>query len=777
MNTLVVVIVSAVILGVVFWKADGPLAVILAIAYLLRLAVMYADYYHLVGIPFSGVDTEYFHRFTLAYMHDDGPPLTNYTYVLALFYTVFGENGRFMAQFVNVLLSFGALLMLYAALRRLEMPEKKRWLAVSVLAFMLSVVSLSGILLRESWILFFTTVTLFFFIRWHQRGGVANAFGCLAAVLAAMVMHAGGVGIYLVCVVSLLVCRTWKKDGVWQYLATIGVIILSVVFLYEFPSILLEKFARAISGLTSIKSGVAASATATASAVVDAPPTISGSTYLLWMKDLSTSVKLLLSPIKMFYLIFSPLPTDWRNLTDALVFFADSLVFLVLVIHVFRRPLKGKEFQLKRIFIYMFLVMTFLFSMGTSNAGTAVRHRAKFLPVLLLSACMVPYATKEKRKFFFVTTLPRSLHFFNGQYELLRTDFDITAVSSLQEELQEFGESHGVKTHCIPMKRDISLFQDFRGLVLFIRYFRKERPYIVHGNTPKGSLLSMLAAWATFVPVRIYMCHGLRYQGCSGFKRRLLMMTERVTCFCATDVICVSKGMATVLHDDRITRKQPVVVWNGSVRGIDIERFDPDRPFDRPGLMHQFSIEPGNRVLTFVGRMVHDKGVDELVEAFTAIHAAHPETRLLLVGRIKEEGTPLSDKTLQALESNPAIIAAGFQTNIPEILSITDIFVFPSYREGFGLSLMEAGAMGVPSVTTDIIGCNEVVEDGKTGILIPPRSAEAIADAVKRLLDNPELYSDMRANCRQAIISRYEQKELWKQYREFYLGKLNQTDL
>lgn len=784
MNIVVVIVISAVILGLVFKKTDRPLAVIFTMAYLLRLLVMYADYYHLFGIPFSGTDTEYFHRFTLAYMHEDGPPLTKYTYVLAFFYTVFGDSGRFMAQFFNVLLSFGALVVLYRTLRMLDIAEKKRWIVVSVLAFMPVLLCLSGILLRESWILFFLTTALCFFVRWYQRGGVANAFVCIAAVLAAMEMHAGCVGMYLVFVVSMLVCRTWKKDGAWQYVATIGVIILSVLFLYAFPSILLEKFARSFAALAGIKSGVAATATATAEAVINESPTIAGSTYLLWMDELSMPVKMLLLPLKMVYLLFSPLPPDWRNLTDALVFFTDSLVYVTLVILMFRKPLSGRGFRLKRIFIYVFLLMTLLFCTKTSNAGTAVRHRSKFLPVLLLCVCVRKPVEQVSRtwrkaegreKFFFVTTIPRSLPFFDGQYELLCEDFDITAISSLPDELRKFGESHDVKTHCIPMERDISLFKDLRGLALFIRYFRKERPYIVHGNTPKGSMLSMIAARMTRVPVRIYMCHGLRYQGFGGFKRQMLMMAERVTCSCATDVMCVSKGVAKVLHDDRITRKQPVVVWNGSVRGINVEKFDPDKAYDRDKLLRQYSLEPGQYVLTFVGRIARDKGVNELVEAFSTIHAAHPETRLLLIGKIEREINLIADETLHAIENDPAIIAPGQQDNIPEILSITNIFVLPSYREGFGMSLMEAGAMGVPAVATDIIGCNEVVEDGKTGILIPPQSAEAIVDAVERLRTDPGLYSSMRENCRKSIIARYEQKELWKQYREFYLSKLNDT--
>lgn len=376
-----------------------------------------------------------------------------------------------------------------------------------------------------------------------------------------------------------------------------------------------------------------------------------------------------------------------------------------------------------------------------------------------------------KQKLFFVTTVPESLVFFEGQYSLLSDKFDITAISSLPEELDEYGAKYDIKVHYIPMEREISLLTDIRGLIKFIRYFRKERPVIVHGNTPKGSLLSMLAAWITRVPVRIYMCHGLRYQGCVGFKRHLLMMMERISCWCATDVMCVSKGVAKVLNDDRITKKPPVVVWNGSVQGIDSSRFDPHKEFDKNSIRELYGLKANDFVLTFVGRIVTDKGINELVEAFMVLSKRHEDMRLLLIGNKETEGNAISKDTESLIEENKSIISPGPQSNIPEILSITNLFVFPSYREGFGLSLMEAGAMGVPSVSSNIIGCNEVVEDGKTGLLIPPHSANAIVEAVEQLYLNKALYEKMRDNCRPSIVERYERATLFSKFFEFYCTK------
>ncbi len=375
------------------------------------------------------------------------------------------------------------------------------------------------------------------------------------------------------------------------------------------------------------------------------------------------------------------------------------------------------------------------------------------------------------KKFFFVTTIATSLNFFKGQYQLLSEDFDITAIASHKDDLIKIGEDNGIKTHYIPMEREISLFKDFYSLICFICYFIKERPYIVHGNTPKGSLLSMIAAWVTRVPVRIYMCHGLRYQGCGGFKRKLLMFMERISCRCATEVMCVSNGIKEVLIEDKITNKEPVVIWNGSVRGIDTIKFNPDNFKDNSNLKQQYNLNENDFILTFVGRIVKDKGINELVEAVNILHSKYANIKLLLIGKFENTGNPVSDITKRIIDESDFIITTGPQSNIASFLSITDLFVFPSYREGFGLSLMEAGAMGVPSIASNIPGCNEVVIDGKTGILIPSHSSQAIIESIENLYNDKELLNYIKSNCRNSIIERYEQKKLWQYYKEHYLSK------
>ena len=244
---------------------------------------------------------------------------------------------------------------------------------------------------------------------------------------------------------------------------------------------------------------------------------------------------------------------------------------------------------------------------------------------------------------------------------------------------------------------------------------------------------------------------------------------ERISCRCATEVMCVSNGIKEVLIEDKITNKEPVVIWNGSVSGIDTIKFNPENFKDNSNLKQQYNLNENDFILTFVGRIVKDKGINELVEAVNILHLKYANIKLLLIGKFENTGNPVSDITKRIIDESDFIITTGPQSNIASFLSITDLFVFPSYREGFGLSLMEAGAMGIPSLASNIPGCNEVVIDGQTGILIPSHSSQAIIDSIEKLYNNRELLNKIKSNCRNSIIERYEQNKLWQYYREFYL--------
>lgn len=377
-----------------------------------------------------------------------------------------------------------------------------------------------------------------------------------------------------------------------------------------------------------------------------------------------------------------------------------------------------------------------------------------------------------KPKLFITTTIPLTFIFFKGQPQLWKEEFDVCAVSSEPDNLKKVAEEEGIRYRHIPMKREISLFADVVSLFRWIWLLLKERPYLVHGNTPKAALLSMVAAWITHRPVRIYMCHGLRYQGTEGKLRKLLMMMEKITCGCATHVISVSKGVADVMVQDGLCpREKMKVVGFGSAGGVDIERYNPNNI--ESNVRNEINIPEDAFVFAFVGRIVGDKGVNELVGAFNRINEKNQNTHLLLVGPNESVQDPISEKTAAIIDNSPSIHAMGMQQDVRPFLKASDAFLLPSYREGFGMVLIEAGAMGLPCITTHITGCNEIIIPGENGAIVEPRDEEALYKEMKKWVENPDIVKTMAAKSRKMVEDRYECHKVWEEYYKFYTSLCN----
>lgn len=367
-----------------------------------------------------------------------------------------------------------------------------------------------------------------------------------------------------------------------------------------------------------------------------------------------------------------------------------------------------------------------------------------------------------KRKLYITTTIASSvIGFFGGQIKYLGSEFDITVIASPDERLSKFGNDEGCHIHSIPMKRGISPLRDMVALFQFVFFFVRNRPDIVHGNTPKASFLSLYAAWITRVRVRIYMCHGLRYQGCTGWKRKLLMNVERISCHCATTVVCVSYGLQNQMISDRICSKKKLrIIHNGSVNGIDMNWYDRDR-ITVPGLLRkQTGIPDRNLVFLFVGRIVRDKGIKELVTAFYRLEKQYDNVSLFLVGAY-ENLDPIDVAIKEMIDNDPNIRLVGRQSDVRPFYGLADVLVLPSYREGFGKVLIEAGAMKLPCITTDITGCNEIIVNGQNGLIIPRQDAGALYEAMKYLIENPQKRVEMASKSREMIASRYRQQDVW----------------
>ncbi|MBR8806255.1 glycosyltransferase family 4 protein [Porphyromonas levii] len=362
-----------------------------------------------------------------------------------------------------------------------------------------------------------------------------------------------------------------------------------------------------------------------------------------------------------------------------------------------------------------------------------------------------------------VGTVASSLDFLEGQLAFYSSEYEVVAVANGAVKLREVGEREGVRTHEVKMARAISLWQDVKSLFSLITFFAKEKPLIVHSMTPKAGLLSMIAAWLTGVPIRIHTYTGLIFPTATGFKQKVLILMDRILCRCATRIIPEGQGVRKDLINYNITKKPLRVLLNGSIKGLDEEVFDPSRYSveAQETFRQRFGISSGDFVFVFVGRLNRDKGINELVRAFRAVQEVRP-CKLLLVGEREDDQNPILPETASEIERGEGIIFVGAQNDVRPFYAMSDALVFPSYREGFPNVPLEAGAMGLPSIVTDINGSNEIIIEGENGTIIPPRDAEALAGAMRKLLLDPDYVGRLAGNARHLITSRYNARDIWE---------------
>ena len=273
----------------------------------------------------------------------------------------------------------------------------------------------------------------------------------------------------------------------------------------------------------------------------------------------------------------------------------------------------------------------------------------------------------------------------------------------------------------------------------------------------------MIAAWLTRVPVRIHTFTGLVWPTATGLKRKILMATDWITCACATHVIPEGQGVLNDLKNSRVCRKSMKVLGYGNVKGVDMEHFHPARFTD-------VSKNKGIFRFIFVGRIVGDKGINELVEAFVRLNKEYSATQLTLVGEYEANLDPLKPEILKLIEDNSYIYACGPKYGDDLLVEYmkSDCFVMPSYREGFPNTVMEAGAMGLPSVVTNINGSREIIIHGENGLIVSPKDVNALYEAMKQMLLDVTAYNKMASNARPLIETRFEKGFVQECLIEYY---------
>jgi len=363
-----------------------------------------------------------------------------------------------------------------------------------------------------------------------------------------------------------------------------------------------------------------------------------------------------------------------------------------------------------------------------------------------------------------VLTVADSLVFFEGQPPWFdEHDVQLTFAAAPDPKLDDFGERYGVETWAIPMQRRITPLHDLAAVARLAWRLRRRRPDVVHSHTPKGGLVGMVAAALAGVPARVYHIHGLPLVTATGLKRRLLWASERLSCALATDILCVSRGVRDVARAEGLSGDKPIdVLLEGSINGVDATgRFDPEAQTAH-GLAERaaLGIDADATVFGFVGRIVRDKGVVELVEAWRSIREAHPDAHLVVGGVFEErDAVPASVRT--ELESDPHIHLLGFRRDVERVFAMLDVLVLPTYREGFPVVPLEGAAMALPVLTTRIPGCTEAVVDGETGTLVPVGDAAALAAAMASYATDPELRRRHGRAGRARVLADYAQTPIW----------------
>lgn len=372
-----------------------------------------------------------------------------------------------------------------------------------------------------------------------------------------------------------------------------------------------------------------------------------------------------------------------------------------------------------------------------------------------------------------VTTVPQSLRgLLKGQLKFMsQSGFEVLGVSSSGEALYEVSINEEINIYKVEMTRTIAPIKDLKALWDFYQLCKREKPLIVHSHTPKAGIIGMLGAKLAGVPIRLHTVAGLPLMEATGFKRSILNFVEKLTYSSATKVYPNSKGLYDFILSEKFTSVSKLdVIADGSSNGINTSIFNSDVLIEEVlvKLKETLDIKEDDFVFVFVGRLVGDKGINELVHAFKNICKRSSNVKLLLVGPLESELDPLRNSTLEEMETNENIISVGFQKDVRPFFAISNALVFPSYREGFPNVVMQAGAMGLPSIVSNINGCNEIIIQDKNGSIIPVKDTEAIESEMLKFVNDKEYYKQLKENSRSMITKRYEQQVVWNALLEEY---------
>lgn len=344
-------------------------------------------------------------------------------------------------------------------------------------------------------------------------------------------------------------------------------------------------------------------------------------------------------------------------------------------------------------------------------------------------------------------------------------------ICSPSDELADYATEMGFRYEEVPVVRKIAIVKDIKAVWKTIRYIRRNKIDVVTGHTPKGGLIAMLAAWLSNVRIRIYFRHGLVYETSKGFRRVLLMNVDRLVSLLATKVVCVSPSvMKRSIADKLAVANKQLILGNGTCNGINVKKFSRSalNIDEQKDLRKKYGINDGDFVIGYVGRLVRDKGIAELIEAFDKLYMTHKNIKLLLVGMF-ETRDALPQKIVETIKKHPNIVYTGYveYRQIEKYYGLIDVYALPSYREGFPTSVLEASAMELPVVTTRVTGCCDSIIDGETGLFVD-NDSEDLYDALEKLATDSKLCKVLGANGHRMVMEKFDEQKVWHYIEALY---------
>jgi glycosyltransferase involved in cell wall biosynthesis len=378
-----------------------------------------------------------------------------------------------------------------------------------------------------------------------------------------------------------------------------------------------------------------------------------------------------------------------------------------------------------------------------------------------------------------VTTVPMALKYLlPGQMKYMKSNgFDVLMVSADGREREDVIRNEGCTHYIIPMTRKISPIADLRSLWKLYKFFRKERPDIVHSHTPKAGLMAMMAGKMAGLPVRVHTVAGLRFMTAGGVTRKILVAMEKLTGACATHVWPNSQSLMSYIKEQQLVNPQKLeIIGYGSSNGINLQRYNVGS-LSAEGINETKQLIRYDENLTYllcVGRIVKDKGIEELLTAFSNIHKDQPATRLVLLGTFEDELDPVSEDTRKILKEHPAIVQINWSDKVEYFMHLASMLVHPSYREGFPNVLLQAGALDCPVICSRIEGNVDIVDDGETGIIFEVKNAASLETKLREALADPGKLRGHAIKLRQKIEAQFDQRFVHESLKNKYLELLSE---